>query len=56
MPLSVQANHAFVDGIHIRKFVDRLQKYLYLVFYYSKSFSLTGNSMEKFPKAPWAAS
>lgn len=28
MPLSVQAHHSFVDGIHIGKFTDRLQKYL----------------------------
>ena len=28
MPLSVQAHHSFVDGIHIGKFADRLQKYL----------------------------
>lgn len=28
MPLSVQAHHSFVDGIHIGKFADRLQTYL----------------------------
>lgn len=28
MPLSVQAHHSFVDGIHIGKFADRLQRYL----------------------------
>lgn len=28
MPVSVQAHHSFVDGIHIGKFVDKLQKYL----------------------------
>lgn len=28
MPLSVQAHHSLVDGIHIGKFADRLQKYL----------------------------
>ncbi|MEE0202235.1 MAG: CatA-like O-acetyltransferase [Muricomes sp.] len=28
IPLSVQAHHSFVDGIHIGKFADRLQKYL----------------------------
>lgn len=28
MPLSVQAHHSFVDGIHIGKFADILQKYL----------------------------
>ncbi len=28
MPLSVQAHHSFVDGIHIGKFVDALQKLL----------------------------
>lgn len=28
MPLSVQAHHSFVDGIHIGKFVDVLQGYL----------------------------
>lgn len=27
MPLSVQAHHSFVDGIHIGKFADILQKY-----------------------------
>ncbi|MDE6030707.1 MAG: chloramphenicol acetyltransferase [Oscillospiraceae bacterium] len=27
MPVSVQAHHSFVDGIHIGKFADRLQKY-----------------------------
>ncbi len=28
MPVSVQAHHSFVDGIHIGQFVDRLQEYL----------------------------
>ncbi len=28
MPVSVQAHHSFVDGIHIGKFADRLQDYL----------------------------
>lgn len=28
MPLSVQAHHSFVDGIHIAKFENTLQKYL----------------------------
>ena len=28
MPVSVQAHHSFVDGIHVGQFVDRLQKYL----------------------------
>ena len=28
MPLSVQVHHSFVDGLHIGKFVDILQKYL----------------------------
>lgn len=28
MPLSVQVHHSFVDGIHIGRFNDRLQKYL----------------------------
>lgn len=28
MPLSVQANHSFVDGIHIGKFADSLQRYM----------------------------
>lgn len=28
MPVSVQAHHSFVDGIHIGRFVDGLQKYL----------------------------
>ena len=28
MPVSVQARHSFVDSIHIRKFVDKLQEYL----------------------------
>ena len=27
MPLSVQAHHSFVDGIHIGKFADKLQKF-----------------------------
>ena len=28
MPLSVQAHHSFVDGIHVGKFADKLQKYI----------------------------
>ena len=28
MPLSVQVHHSFVDGLHIGKFADRLQKFL----------------------------
>ena len=28
MPVSVQAHHSFVDGIHIGQFADALQKYL----------------------------
>lgn len=28
LPLSVQAHHSFVDGIHIGKFADGLQKYV----------------------------
>lgn len=28
MPVSVQAHHSFVDGLHIGKFVDTLQNYL----------------------------
>lgn len=28
MPVSVQAHHSFVDGIHIGKFADRLQRFL----------------------------
>lgn len=28
MPLSVQAHHSFVDGIHIGKFADKIQTYL----------------------------
>lgn len=28
MPVSVQAHHSFVDGIHIGKFVDGLQSYM----------------------------
>jgi len=28
MPVSVQAHHSFVDGIHIGQFADMLQKYL----------------------------
>ena len=27
IPISIQANHAFVDGIHIGQFVDALQKF-----------------------------
>lgn len=28
MPISVQAHHSFVDGIHIGKFAERLQKFI----------------------------
>lgn len=28
MPISVQAHHSFVDGIHVGKFADMLQKYM----------------------------
>lgn len=28
MPVSVQAHHSFVDGIHVGKFADELQRYL----------------------------
>ena len=28
MPVSVQAHHSFVDGLHIGQFADLLQKYL----------------------------
>ena len=28
MPVSVQAHHSFVDGIHIGRFADKLQKYM----------------------------
>ena len=28
MPLSVQVHHSFVDGIHVGRFADRLQRYL----------------------------
>ena len=28
MPVSVQAHHSFVDGIHIGQFVDKLQRYI----------------------------
>lgn len=28
MPISVQAHHSFVDGIHIGKFAERLQEYM----------------------------
>lgn len=28
MPVSVQAHHSFVDGIHIGQFADRLQTYM----------------------------
>ena len=28
MPISVQAHHSFVDGIHIGEYVDLLEKYL----------------------------
>ncbi len=27
-PVSVQAHHSFVDGIHIGQFAEKLQKYL----------------------------
>ena len=27
IPISVQAHHSFVDGIHIGKFVDKLQRF-----------------------------
>ena len=27
IPISIQAHHSFVDGIHIRQFVDALQKF-----------------------------
>lgn len=30
MPLSVQAHHSFVDGVHVGKFADRLQEFLNL--------------------------
>lgn len=29
LPISVQAHHSFVDGLHIGQFVERLQKYFY---------------------------
>ena len=28
MPFSVQAHHSFVDGLHVGKLYDALQKYL----------------------------
>ena len=28
MPISVQAHHSFVDGLHIGQFADELQRYL----------------------------
>ncbi|MGI5992492.1 MAG: CatA-like O-acetyltransferase [Methanosarcina sp.] len=28
MPFTVQVHHAFVDGIHISKLADKLQRYL----------------------------
>lgn len=28
MPISVQVHHSFVDGIHVGKFADKLQRYL----------------------------
>ena len=28
MPLSVQVHHSFVDGIHVGRFADGLQRYL----------------------------
>lgn len=28
MPVSVQAHHSFVDGIHVGKFAEQLQNYL----------------------------
>ena len=27
MPVSVQAHHSFVDGIHIGEFVEKLQQF-----------------------------
>lgn len=27
LPVSVQAHHSFVDGLHIGQFVDKLQKF-----------------------------
>lgn len=32
MPVSVQAHHSFIDGIHIGEFVDTLQNYLGSVY------------------------
>jgi chloramphenicol O-acetyltransferase type B len=28
MPFAVQVHHAFIDGIHIGKFADKLQRYM----------------------------
>lgn len=28
IPISVQAHHSFVDGLHIGQFVEHLQKFL----------------------------
>jgi chloramphenicol O-acetyltransferase len=28
LPFSVQVNHAFVDGVHVGKYVGRLQHFL----------------------------
>ena len=28
MPVSVQAHHSFVDGIHVGRFAERLRKYM----------------------------
>lgn len=28
MPVSVQAHHSFVDGLHVGRFVERLQKFV----------------------------
>lgn len=28
LPFSIQANHAFVDGLHVGKYVEKLQQYL----------------------------
>ena len=28
MPVSIQAHHSFVDGIHVGKLVARLQEYM----------------------------
>ena len=42
MPLSVQVHHSFVDGLHIGKFADRLQKYLDGLYFYEPPKSFTG--------------